>query len=96
MYTFDETEKLLQSALVLSGNSLKQIATESGIKPNTLYKFNSSKGHLSPTNSDKLMLYFIENEQKVLIAASIHMRVIDFLCDYLTSSSDTGCGEKEE
>ena len=47
--TFAETEALLQTAIEFPGNSIKDIAAATGIKPNTLYKWKSSvTTHLSP------------------------------------------------
>ena len=60
--TFAETEALLQTAIGLPGRSIKEIAAATGIKPNTLYKWKSSNGHLSPQKADALLLYFIQNE----------------------------------
>ncbi|MDO4978438.1 MAG: helix-turn-helix transcriptional regulator [Eubacteriales bacterium] len=65
--TFAETEALLLTAIELPGNSIKEIAAATGIKPNTLYKWKSSgKTHLSPKKADKLLLYFIQNEPERL------------------------------
>ena len=65
--TFAEMEALLLTAIELPGNSIKEIATATGILPNTLYKWKSSgKTHLSPQKADKLLLYFIQNEPERL------------------------------
>ena len=72
MNTFAETEALLKSAIILSQNSIKEIAAATGIKPNTLYKWKSSgKGHLSPSKADKLLIYFIQNEPECLELADL-------------------------
>ena len=58
MNTFAETEALLRTAIILSDNSIKQIAVESGIKANTLYNWKTTDVHLSPAKSDALLTYF--------------------------------------
>ncbi|MBR3106691.1 MAG: hypothetical protein IKH30_05815 [Clostridia bacterium] len=70
--TFAETEALLLTAIGLPGHSIKEIAAATAIKPNTLYKWKtSSKGHLSPSKTDALLLYFVQNEPERLAEADL-------------------------
>ena len=89
MSTFAETELLLKTALTLSENSVKHIAEESGIKANTLYKWKTNQQvHLSPLKADALLIYFIENEPKAIVAAALLNYVYLIIYDYLSSSTD--------
>ena len=69
--TFTETEALLLTAISISGKTIKQIAAATGIKPDTLYKWNSSDVHLSPQKADQLLIYFKENEPHCLEVAEL-------------------------
>ena len=60
--TFAETEALLRTAINLRGETVKQIAATTGIRADTLYKWKTSKVHLSPSKADALLLYFMKNE----------------------------------
>ena len=60
--TFAETEALLRTAINLRGETVKSIATATDIRADTLYKWKTSKVHLSPAKADALLLYFMENE----------------------------------
>ena len=60
--TFAETEALLRTAINLRGETVKSIAAATGIRADTLYKWKTSKVHLSPPKADALLLYFMENE----------------------------------
>ena len=71
--TFAETEALLQTAIGLPGHSIKEIATATGIKANTLYKWKTSDGHLSPSKADALLIYFMENEPQRLQLAELYL-----------------------
>ena len=71
MNTFAETEALLRLSMLLSQNTVKQIASECGIKPNTLYKWRTTDVHLSPQKADALLSYFVENEPRAIIAAYV-------------------------
>ena len=64
--TFAETEALLQTALDLKGRNIKEIGEITGIKPNTLYKWKTTKVHLSPAKADALLMYFEQNEPQRL------------------------------
>ncbi len=88
MNTFAETESLLKVALLLSQNTVKQIAEECGIKPNTLYKWRTTDVHLSPAKADALLKYFIEKEPQAIIAAYVLDDVLTKLYVYLSSLSD--------
>lgn len=88
MNTFAETEALLKSAILLSQNSVKDIAAVCGIKANTLYKWKTTDVHLSPAKQDALLLYFIENEPETILTAQILNYVYLKLYLYLTSSTD--------
>ena len=89
MYTFAETELLLRTAVNLSDNSVKQIAAAAGIKANTIYKWTSNENvHLSPQKADALLLYFLENEPKAIVAAVLLNYVLELLYVYLSSSTD--------
>ena len=74
MNTFAETEAILRSAVILSDNSIKDIAEASNIKPNTIYKWKTTDVHLSPEKADALLLYFLENEPDRLEAAELLLR----------------------
>ena len=67
--TFAEIEALLSEAIRLSNNTIREIADSTKIKPNTLYKWRSSKGHLSPAKADALLLYFQKEEPDILSLA---------------------------
>jgi len=70
--TFAETETLLRTAINLPGRNTREIATATGIKLNTLYKWKTTEAHLSPPKADALLLYFINNEpQRLELAETI-------------------------
>ena len=96
MNTFAETELLLKTTINLSDNNVKQIAEASGIKASTLYKFHSSKMHLSPAKSDALLLYFLEKEPKAIVAAAVLNYVLNILYVYLTSSTDLEVAQEDD
>ena len=60
--TFAQTETLLLTAIQLPGTTIQSIASATGIKANTLYKWKTTPVHLSPEKADKLLLYFMEHE----------------------------------
>ena len=95
MNTFTETEAFLKSAILLSQNSVKRIAEECGIKPNTLYKWRTTDVHLSPQKADALLLYFLENEPQAIVAAIVLQRTLDILKVYLSSSTEEDVLEEE-
>ena len=95
MNTFAETEALLKSAIILSQNSVKDIAAASGIKANTLYKWKTTDVHLSPTKADALLLYFMENEPQALVAGAVLNYVLTLLQIYLTSLSEENVAKEE-
>ncbi len=96
MNTFAETELALRTAISLSDNSVKQIAAASGIKANTLYKWKTNDNvHLSPSKSDTLLLYFLENEPKAIVAAIFLNYVLEILYVYLSSSTEEEVAEEE-
>ena len=64
--TFAETEALLRAAINLRGETIKSIAAATGIRADTLYKWKTTKVHLSPAKADALLLYFMESEPKRL------------------------------
>ena len=89
MKAFEETEDLLELAISLSKNSVKQIAEESGIMASTIYKWKVTENrHLTPQNSETLLRYFIEKEPQALIEALVLNQVHTYLQDYLTSSTE--------
>lgn len=98
--TFAETEALLQTAIELPGRSIKEIASATGILPNTLYKWKtSSKAHLSPSKADRLLHYFIKNEPERLEFADLLQRgtTLQYYKDNSSSlSSLRGSSEKGE
>ena len=96
MNTFAETEALLKTALVLSQNSIKQIADECGIKANTLYKWKTTSGHLSPEKADTLLIYFIEKEPQTIVAAELLNYVLHILYEYLSSLTDKEVAQEDE
>ena len=60
--TFAEMEAILLTAIELPGRSIKDISAATGIKVSTLYKWKTTKAHLSPQKADILLLYFMQNE----------------------------------
>ena len=60
--TFAEMEAILLTAIELPGRSIKDISAATGIKASTLYKWKTTKAHLSPQKADILLLYFMQNE----------------------------------
>ncbi len=77
--TFADTEALLLTAIGLDGESIKHIGEETGIKADTLYKWKSTKAHLSPEKADRLLIYFIQNEPyRLKIAEIINSATIDY------------------
>ena len=66
-----QTEALLLTAISLPGRNIKLISNDSGIKASTLYKWKTSKTHLSPTKMDKLLIYFMQNEPERLQFADL-------------------------
>ena len=64
--TFAETEALLLTAINMKGNTVKDIGAATGIRADTLYKWKTTKVHLSPAKADALLLYFMESEPKRL------------------------------
>ena len=79
MLTYEEIDALLKLAVKLSERSVKQIAAESGINADTLYKWKTMVRNLSPQNLDRLMLYFMENEPQAIIAAYAANYVLTYL-----------------
>lgn len=89
MNTFADTELMLRTAISISENSIKDIASGANIKANTLYKWKSNnKVHLSPAKADSLLHYFYEEEPQTLLAATALNYVYLYLLDYLASSTD--------
>ena len=71
-HTFAETEAILRTAINLRGETVKQIAAATGIRPDTLYKWKTTEVHLSPPKADALLLYFIQNEpQRLELAETV-------------------------
>ena len=70
-YTFAEIEALLKTAIKLSGYTMKEISTLTGIKINTLYRWNCGQMHLSPKNADTLLAFFLKGNTKILDAADV-------------------------
>ena len=79
MMTYAEIDALLKVALKLSESNVKQIAAESGINADTLYKWKTMVRNLSPQNMDRLMLYFMEKEPQTIIAAYAANYVLTYL-----------------
>ena len=70
--TFAEMENLLRTAINMKGRTVKAIATATGIRADTLYKWKTTEVHLSPPKADVLLLYFIENEpQRLELAETV-------------------------
>ena len=69
--TRTELESLLLAVINLPGSTIKEIATTTGIKANTLYKWKTTPVHLSPEKADKLLLYFMEHEPDRLELAEL-------------------------
>lgn len=79
MCEYTEIEALLLTALALSPNSVKDIATATNIKPSRLYKWRTTSGHLSQSKQEALMLYFMKNEPDILILALIVKTITNIL-----------------
>ena len=69
--TFAELERLLLTTINMPGSSIKDIASATGMKANTLYKWNCGAMRFSPDNIDKLLLYFQEHEPERLDRAEM-------------------------
>jgi len=69
--TFSELESMLLTAIGLPGFTIKEIASATDIKPNTLYKWKTTSVHLSPEKADKLLHYFMEHEPDRLKLAEL-------------------------
>jgi len=70
--TFAETESVLRTAINMRGHTVKMISAATGIRPDTLYKWKTTEGHLSPSKADALLLYFINNEpQRLELAETV-------------------------
>ena len=96
MNTFTETEALLKTAIILSQNSVKDIAESCDIKPSCLYKWKTNQQvHLSPAKADALSLYFIEKEPETILSALAFNYVLFKLYVYLTSSSEEEVPQEE-
>lgn len=74
MKTFKETEQILLLSISMKGVSIKQIAAETGIKTNTLYKWSSGQNRISPDNADKLIKWFETHNQDAITEASATIR----------------------
>ena len=97
MNTFAETEMLLRTALTLSDNSVKDIASGAGIKVNTLYKWKTNqKVHLSPAKSDALLTYFVEKEPKAIVAGALLNYVLKIIYLYLSSLTEEEVAQEDE
>ena len=90
-----EIDSLLKSSVILSENSVKQIASKSGINASTIYKWKTADVHLSPQKADALLIYFIENEPQAIIAAYALNYVLFKLYVYLTSFTDEEVRKEE-
>lgn len=95
MVTFTEIESILLLAVKISDNSVKTISDATGIRANTLYKWKTTKVHLSPSKADTLMLYFMESEPLTLIQAVLLYTQTNLLLSYLLSSSEEEVTEEE-
>ena len=95
MVTFTEIESILLNAVKLSDNSIKTIADATGIKASTLYKWKTTKVHLSPSKAETLLLYFMENEPFTLLQAAMLYTQTNILLSYLLSSSEEEVTEEE-
>lgn len=97
MNTFADTELMLRTAISISENSIKDIASGANIKANTLYKWKSNnKVHLSPSKADSLLLYFENEEPHTLLVAELLIIVYLNLYNYLSSSTDEEVTEEDE
>ena len=77
---YTEIELLLSIAVLISPNSIKDIAAASGIKPSTLYKWRTVPGyHMSDKKTEALLTYFVEKEPLILIMAEIVKVVLTIL-----------------
>ena len=88
-----ETELLLSIAVMISPNSVKDIAEASGIKPNTLYKWKVTDRHLSAKTQDTLLAYFMKKELLTILIAEIVKTVLILLCNDSASLLEQEVGE---
>ena len=95
MATFTEIESILLNAVKISDNSVKTIADATNIKACTLYKWKTTKVHLSPAKADTLLLYFMENEPFTLLQAVLLCAQTNILLSYLLSSSEEEVTEED-
>ena len=60
---YTEIELLLSIAMIISPNSVKDIAVASGIKASSLYKWRTvADYHMSAKKTESLLTYFVEKE----------------------------------
>ena len=88
-----ETELLLSIAVMISPNSVKDIAEASGIRPNTLYKWKVTDRHLSAKTMDTLLSYFVKKELLTILIAEIVKTVLILLCNDSASLLEQEVGE---
>ena len=96
MTDFEEMETTLLLALALSPNSVKDIASASGIEASTLYKWRTTDVHLSPKKVDTLMNYFIAQEPYTYLLALIVRTALLLLIDYSASLFIMEVAEEED
>lgn len=77
---YTEIELLLSIAMLISPNSVKDIGSDAGIKPSTLYKWRTVPGyHMSAKKTEALLTYFVEKEPLILIMAEIVKTILTIL-----------------
>lgn len=86
---YTEIELLLSIAMIISPNSVKDIAAASGIKASSLYKWRTvADYHMSAKKTEALLTYFVEKEPLILIMAEIVKSVLTILLADSASSTD--------
>ena len=90
-----EIDLLLLLAVSLSPNSIKDIASASGIKANTIYKWKTTSANLSPKKMNALLHYFAEEEPLILTIAEIVEVVLILLFTSTSSFSEEEVTEEE-
>jgi hypothetical protein len=77
---YTEIELLLSIAMLISPNSVKDIAAASRIKASSLYKWRTvADYHMSTKKTEALLTYFVEKEPLILIMAEIVKVVLTIL-----------------
>lgn len=92
---YPEIDLLLLLAVSISPNSIKDIASASGIKASTIYKWKTTSANLSPKKMNALLRYFAEEESLIFTIAEIVEVVLIQLFTSTSSFSEEEVTEEE-